>query len=132
MKLGSHVGNSGLLMLKGSVLEALSYKATCFMVYMGAPQNTFRKPVHQMNVEDFKEILEGHDINIEDVIVHAPYIVNLGQIDEEKHMFGVRFLVDEIKKIEYNDIPEAFQGMPIVLVTAGLMAIAFCGFSGLL
>lgn len=100
MKLGSHVGNSGLLMLKGSVLEALSYKATCFMVYMGAPQNTFRKPVHQMNIEDFKEILEGHDINIEDVIVHAPYIVNLGQIDEEKHMFGVRFLVDEIKKIE--------------------------------
>lgn len=36
------------------------------------------------------------------------------------------------EKIEYNDIPEAFQGMPIVLVTAGLMAIAFCGFSGLL
>jgi len=36
------------------------------------------------------------------------------------------------EKIEYNDIPEAFKGMPIVLVTAGLMAIAFCGFSGLL
>ena len=36
------------------------------------------------------------------------------------------------EKIEYNDIPEAFQGMPIVLVTAGLMAIALCGFSGLL
>lgn len=36
------------------------------------------------------------------------------------------------EKIEHNDIPEAFKGMPIVLVTAGLMAIAFCGFSGLL
>ncbi len=36
------------------------------------------------------------------------------------------------EKIEYNDIPRPFQGMPIVLVTAGLMAIAFCGFSGLL
>lgn len=36
------------------------------------------------------------------------------------------------EKIEYNDIPESFQGMPIVLITAGLMAIAFCGFSGLL
>jgi len=36
------------------------------------------------------------------------------------------------EKIEYNDIPKPFQGMPIVLVTAGLMAIAFCGFSGLL
>ena len=36
------------------------------------------------------------------------------------------------EKMEYNDVPKSFQGMPIVLVTAGLMAIAFCGFSGLL
>ncbi|MCI6812067.1 MAG: RnfABCDGE type electron transport complex subunit A [Lachnospiraceae bacterium] len=36
------------------------------------------------------------------------------------------------EKMEYNDVPEAFKGMPIVLITAGLMAIAFCGFSGLL
>ena len=36
------------------------------------------------------------------------------------------------EKIEYNDVPESFKGMPIVLLTAGLMAIAFCGFSGLL
>ena len=36
------------------------------------------------------------------------------------------------EKMAYNDIPDSFRGMPIVLVTAGLMAIAFCGFSGLL
>lgn len=36
------------------------------------------------------------------------------------------------EKMQYNDIPKPFQGMPIVLVTAGLMAVAFCGFSGLL
>ncbi|MBO5291583.1 MAG: RnfABCDGE type electron transport complex subunit A [Lachnospiraceae bacterium] len=36
------------------------------------------------------------------------------------------------EKMAYNDVPESFQGMPIVLLTAGLMAIAFCGFSGLL
>lgn len=36
------------------------------------------------------------------------------------------------EKMQYNDIPKAFRGMPIVLVSAGLMAIAFCGFSGLL
>ena len=36
------------------------------------------------------------------------------------------------EKLEYNDIPESFKGMPTVLLTAGLMAIAFCGFSGLL
>lgn len=36
------------------------------------------------------------------------------------------------EKLEYNDVPQSFKGMPIVLVTAGLMAIAFCGFAGLL
>lgn len=36
------------------------------------------------------------------------------------------------EKIEHNDVPESFKGMPTVLLTAGLMAIAFCGFSGLL
>lgn len=36
------------------------------------------------------------------------------------------------EKIEYNDIPKPFRGIPIVLVTAGLMAIAFCGFAGLI
>ena len=41
-------------------------------------------------------------------------------------MAGIR------EKIEYNDIPEAFRGFPTVLLTAGLMAIAFCGFSGLI
>ena len=33
--------------------------------------------------------------------------------------------------MEYNEVPESFKGMPMVLLTAGLMAIAFCGFSGL-
>ncbi len=99
MKIGSHVGNSGNLMLKGSVLEALSYDETCFMIYMGAPQNTFRKPIQSMNIRDFQEILYGHNIDIEDVIVHAPYIVNLAQIDEEKHRFSVKFLIEEINRI---------------------------------
>ncbi|MBO4702655.1 MAG: RnfABCDGE type electron transport complex subunit A [Lachnospiraceae bacterium] len=36
------------------------------------------------------------------------------------------------EKMEYNNIPKYMKGMPIVLVTAGLMAIAFCGFSGLI
>ena len=45
---------------------------------------------------------------------------------------SIVILAKKKKKMEYNDIPESFKGMPIVLVTAGLMAIAFCGFSGLL
>ena len=45
---------------------------------------------------------------------------------------SIIILAGSREKMTYNDIPESFQGMPIVLVTAGLMAIAFCGFSGLL
>ena len=47
-------------------------------------------------------------------------------------MIAIVILASIREKMEYNDIPESFQGMPIVLITAGLMAIAFCGFSGLL
>ena len=36
------------------------------------------------------------------------------------------------EKMEYNEVPESFKGMPMALLTAGLMAIAFCGFSGLI
>lgn len=47
-------------------------------------------------------------------------------------LIAITILAGIREKMEYNDIPESFRGMPIVLITAGLMAIAFCGFSGLL
>ena len=51
MKLGSHVGMSGKEMFLGSVKEAVSYGANTFMIYTGAPQNTRRKPVEELNIE---------------------------------------------------------------------------------
>ena len=47
-------------------------------------------------------------------------------------LVSITILAGIREKMEYNDIPESFKGMPIVMITAGLMAIAFCGFSGLL
>lgn len=47
-------------------------------------------------------------------------------------MIAIVILAGLREKMEYNDVPQSFKGMPIVLLTAGLMAIAFCGFSGLL
>lgn len=47
-------------------------------------------------------------------------------------LISITILAGIREKIEFNDVPESFKGMPIVLITAGLMAIAFCGFSGLL
>lgn len=96
MKIGSHVSNNGLKMLEGSVLEALSYDANCFMVYLGAPQNTFRKSISQMNVEKAKELCKENNINLNDIIVHAPYIVNLAQSDDAKWEFAVNFIASEL------------------------------------
>ena len=96
MKIGSHVGNNGTLMLEGSIKEALSYDANCFMVYLGPPQNTIRKPLTSMNASNMARIAEENNINLDDVIIHAPYIVNLARVDEEKHKFAVDFLTTEV------------------------------------
>lgn len=72
--LGSHVGMSGSEMFAGSVKEALSYGANTFMVYTGAPQNTRRKAVSELNIEAGQKLMQEN--SIEEFIVHAPYIIN--------------------------------------------------------
>lgn len=99
MKIGSHVSNNGLKMLVGSVEEALSYGENCFMVYLGAPQTTYRKDVEQLNYQKALEIAQKNGINPEDIIVHAPYIVNLGQSDDEKFNFAISFLAKELAMV---------------------------------
>ena len=98
--LGSHVGLGGKNMLKGSVLEALSYGANTFMFYTGAPQNTLRRPIIDFKIEEAKKLMDEHNIDIDNLIVHAPYIVNLANEDEEKGAFAVRFLTQEILRVQ--------------------------------
>jgi len=101
LKIGSHVSMNGKEMMLGSVKEALSYHATTFMFYTGAPQNTSRKPIDQLRIEEAKELMKEHNINIEDVVVHAPYIINLGNtIKKETFELAVRFLKEEITRCE--------------------------------
>ena len=97
IKIGSHVSNNGDEMLVGSVKEALSYDENCFMLYLGAPQNTYRKPFNMLHSPEFIEILKENNICLDDVIVHAPYIVNLAQSDPEKREFAVRIITQEMK-----------------------------------
>lgn len=99
MKIGSHVSNNGLKMLVGSVEEALSYGGNCFMIYLGAPQTTYRKDVEQLNYQKALVIAKQNGINPEDIIVHAPYIVNLGQSDDEKFNFAISFLAKELAMV---------------------------------
>lgn len=58
LKLGSHVGMSGKEMLLGSAKEAVSYGANTFMFYTGAPQNTRRKEISELNIEPKMGIYE--------------------------------------------------------------------------
>ena len=99
MKIGCHVGNSGPLMLEGSIKEALSYGATCFMVYLGPPQNTIRKPIESMNADKMALIAKENNICLDDVIIHDPYIVNLARKDPEKFDFAVRFIATELSGV---------------------------------
>lgn len=96
MKIGSHVSNNGFRMLQGSVEEALSYGANCMMVYLGAPQNTFRKPLRDMRINEALELCRENNISPDDIIVHAPYIVNLAQSDNQKFDFAISFLANEL------------------------------------
>ena len=96
MKIGSHVSNNGFRMLQGSVEEALSYGANCMMVYLGAPQNTFRKPLNDMRIHEALELCRENNISPDDIIVHAPYIVNLAQSDNQKFDFAINFLANEL------------------------------------
>lgn len=96
MKIGSHVNNNGIEMLVGSVNEAINYGASCMMIYLGAPQNTVRKPISDLRSEEALKIWKEHGNNPEDIIVHAPYIVNPASPDDEKYNFAISFLTREV------------------------------------
>lgn len=73
--LGSHVSMSGKKMLIGAAEEAASYGATAMMVYTGAPQNTRRKPIAELQSEAGQQKMA--ECGIRQLVVHAPYIINL-------------------------------------------------------
>ena len=97
VKIGSHVGMSGKEMLLGSAKEAVSYGADTFMFYTGAPQNTRRKEIEELNIDPAWEYMKEH--GIQEIIVHAPYIINLGNaVKPETFSLAVEFLAKEIDR----------------------------------
>ncbi|TVP95882.1 MAG: deoxyribonuclease IV [Acholeplasmatales bacterium] len=98
LKLGSHVSMQGDAMLIGSVEEALSYDATAFMIYTGAPQNTRRRALEQLRIEAAQQRMAEQGLPLGNIVVHAPYIINLANPDPEKRRFAIEFLVSEIER----------------------------------
>lgn len=97
LKIGSHVGMSGKEMFLGSVKEAVSYGANTLMVYTGAPQNTRRKDVSELNIEAGRAYMKEH--GLQDLIIHAPYIINLGNsVKPETFELAVEFLAVELER----------------------------------
>ncbi|MBP1157436.1 MULTISPECIES: deoxyribonuclease IV [unclassified Paenibacillus] len=103
VKIGSHVSFSdkGLL---NAAKEAASYGAGTFMIYTGAPQNTRRKPIESQFIEEGKALMDKHGIG--EIIVHAPYIINLGSYKEDTFELGVRFLQEEIRRTDYIGVKQ--------------------------
>lgn len=99
MKIGSHVSMSGKKMLLGAAEEAVSYGANTFMVYTGAPQNTKRKPIEELNIDEGTLYMKEH--GIDEFVVHAPYIINIANTtNPSTFQLGVDFLKEEIKRTE--------------------------------
>jgi deoxyribonuclease IV len=98
LKIGSHVSFSDKGLLNAAE-EAVSYGSSTFMIYTGAPQNTRRKPIEDQFIPEGKAVMTGHGIG--EIVVHAPYIINLGSYKDDTYELAVRFLQEEMRRTDY-------------------------------
>lgn len=111
MIIGSHVSMSGKDMFLNSVKEAVSYGANTFMVYTGAPQNTRRKEIPELNIPAGQAYMKEH--GIETFVVHAPYIINLANTTTPRTFeLAVEFLALELTRT-------AAMGSPVLVLHPG-------------
>lgn len=104
MILGSHVQFTNEQLL-GSAKQAVSFGANAFMFYTGAPQNTVRKSLDEKLKEEAHTYMEENGIFLENVICHAPYIINLANnTNEEKWQFSINFLKQELSRCKFLGI----------------------------
>lgn len=98
--IGSHVGVSMPEMLLGGVKATLEYEANAFMFYTGAPQNTLRQPISKFLKDEAHALMEENHIQRDHVIVHAPYIINLANVENERTRdLAISFLSQELERV---------------------------------
>lgn len=100
LKIGSHVSFKKDKQLLGALEEALSYNSNTFMFYTGTPQNTNRVPLNDVLTKEAWSLMRESNIDLGDIVVHAPYIINLANGDESKYKFSIDFLKQECKRCE--------------------------------
>jgi deoxyribonuclease-4 len=97
--IGSHCGMAAPDFYLGTVKEALSYEATTFMFYTGAPQNGYRKPLNELKIEEGYDLLKKSGIDETKIVVHAPYIINLANRSKPELYEGSKeIFLNEIKR----------------------------------
>ena len=105
MYIGSHVSFDSKEQLLKSVKESISYGGNTFMFYTGAPQNTRRCVIDDELTFLAFNLMKENNIDLDKVICHAPYIVNLANdLDPEKYDFSIKFLRQEIERLETLNI----------------------------
>ena len=98
--IGSHVSFNSKDQLVGSVKEAISYGANTFMFYTGSTQSTMRSELSDELTYEAYKLMVDNDIISSNVIVHAPYIINLAnRTSEDKFEFYVDFLAEELNRV---------------------------------
>lgn len=100
MLIGSHVSMSGKKMLEAASESAAGFDENTFMIYTGAPQNTRRKKIEDLNIEAGQKHMKEHGIS--NIVVHAPYIINIANtVREGVAEHGIEFLQEEIVRTEH-------------------------------
>ena len=99
--LGSHLDLKAPDYYLGTVKTALEYGENTFMFYTGAPQNTIRRPVSQMKIEEGRALLKENGIDESKIVIHAPYIINLGNKGkQETYDLAKSFLITELQRTQ--------------------------------
>jgi deoxyribonuclease-4 len=97
--IGSFVPTGKPEYLVESIKTAIECNENCFMFYTGSPQSVIRTPIKNMHVDEFKTICSSYDIDMKNIVVHAPYIINLSSSESTKLKFSKDFLQKEIDRV---------------------------------
>ena len=103
--IGSHLSLSSPNYFLNTVKEAIDYNETTFMFYTGAPQNSIRTPLDKLKIDEGFKLLEGTNINIKNVVVHAPYIINLASAKDFVAKKSIETLNNELNRTSAFKVP---------------------------
>jgi len=99
--IGRHLSVSSPEFLVGTVKEAISYGANALAVYVGSPHTSYRSHISKLRPNEFREFLKkDQSINIKNIVVHAPYVINLGNtFDPDKFQKSIKLLKTDIERM---------------------------------